>query len=183
MSYSFREASPDDFNAIRALNHRTFSEELGQHEVQPGGLLEDRFEARSRYFLAFENDSLVGMVCAMSGPPFSIESRLDDPSILDHWPEPRIEIRLLAIDPAHRNGIVMAGLLSRLTRGLRAMGARTLLISGVTTREQMYERLGFEELGPPVQSGRAAYVPMAMLLDRMTDVARRGLRRDQRVNS
>lgn len=183
MRYTFREASPDDFDAIRRLNHRTFAEELGQHAVQPDGLLEDRFESRARYFLAFQGEQLMGMICAMQDRPFSVESRLADLSVLDEWPEPRVEIRLLAIEPEHRHGLVMAGLIGRLMKDVSAAGVRTMLISGVSTRVSMYERMGFAALGPPVESGRASYVPMAARIDRLPDAARRGLDRAQRASS
>jgi predicted N-acetyltransferase YhbS len=183
VKYTFREAAPEDFDAIRRLNHRTFAEELGQHAVQPGGLLEDRFESRARYFLALLNGDVIGMICAMHDRPFSVESRLADLSVLDAWPEPRVEIRLLAIEPEHRNGLVMAGLIGRLMKDVSAAGVRTMLISGVSTRLSMYGRMGFVALGPPVESGRASYVPMAARIDRLPDAARRGLDRAQRASS
>jgi predicted N-acetyltransferase YhbS len=183
VKYTFREASEGDFEAIRRLNHRTFAEELGQHAVQPDGVLEDRFEGRARYFIALQDGQLAGMICAMQDRPFSIESRLADLSVLDEWPEPRVEIRLLAIDPGHRNGLVMAGLIGCMMKAVSATGARTMLISGVSTRTGMYKRMGFTPLGPPVESGRAAYVPMAAAIERLPESARRGLARAQRVNS
>ena len=183
MKYTFREASPDDFDAIRRLNHRTFAEELGQHATQPGRQLEDRFESRARYYLALHGEDVVGMICAMHDRPFSVESRLADLSVLDAWPEPRVEIRLLAIEPDHRNGLVMAGLIGCMMEAVSAAGVRTMLISGISTRLGMYERMGFAALGPPVVSGQASYVPMAARLDLLPENARRGLDRAQRTRS
>ena len=180
MKYSFREALPGDYEAIRRLNHRTFAEELGQHGTHPSGLLEDRFESRARYFLALEGDHVAGMICAMHDRPFSVESRLPDLSVLDAWPAPRVEIRLLALEPEHRNGLVMAGLIGCMMKAVSAAGARTMLISGISTRLAMYERMGFAALGPPVVSGQASYVPMAARVDLLPENARRGLDRAQR---
>ncbi len=183
MNYTFREAGAEDFAQIWRLNHRAFADELAQHEPTEDGLLVDRFEAKSRYFIALQGRDVVGMVCISITPPFSVESRLADTAILDTLQHPLIEIRLLAIDPGHRSKLVMAGLLARMMRDILVHPAGTLLISGVTGRVEMYERFGFRPLGPPVPSGRASFVPMALSLADLPDFVLRGLERDQRRTS
>jgi predicted N-acetyltransferase YhbS len=184
MSYEFREAtSQEEIEQVRRLNHRAFAEELGQHAVSPDGRLVDPREAASRYFVALHGESVVGMVCASTTRPFSVESRLEDTAALDTLPGPLCEVRLLAIDAAHRNTLVISGLLLCLLRAVVAMGAGALLISGVTGRVEMYARLGFRPLGPAVTQGRAAFVPMALRLDELPPLARRGVARHQRRSS
>jgi hypothetical protein len=184
LSYEFRAASSAaDYDQIRRLNHRAFSEELAQHAPTPDGRLVDARESISRFFVAVEGDRVVGMVCASTTPPFSVESRLPAGAVLDALPHPLCEVRLLAIEPSHRHTPVISGLLPCLFRGVLEEGAGTLLISGVTSRVEMYQRLGFRALGPPVPQGEASFVPMALRLDELPQLARRGIARSQRRTS
>lgn len=165
MSYSFRMAESEaDLEGVRRLNHRTFAEELGQHETNSEGTLADRFEHKSRYRIALFDGRVVGMVSMSDQPPWSIEQRLPDVAVLERLPGPLIEMRLLAIEPEHRHQMVLAGLLGGMLCHARDGGYGSILISGITTRIAMYERFGFRALGPAVPDGRAAFVPMALPL-------------------
>lgn len=157
--------SEEDFEKLRRLNHAAFAEELGQHETREDGRLQDRFEAKSLYLLALDGERLAAMVCWSAERPFSVESRLPSPDVLDELPQPLCEVRLLAVERSYRNTTVFAGLLARLLKELRAVGAATVLISGVEGRVEMYERMGFRALGPAVPHGAARFVPMALRLD------------------
>jgi predicted N-acetyltransferase YhbS len=184
VSYAFRAASSAaDYDQIRRLNHRAFSEELGQHAPTADGLLVDARESISRFYVALEGERVVGMVCAATKRPFSAESRLPDPAVLEELPQPLCEVRLLAIEPSHRNSLVISGLLLCLLRAVLEEGAGTLLISGVTSRVEMYQRLGFRALGPPVPQGEASFVPMALRLEELPELVRRGIARGQRRTS
>jgi predicted N-acetyltransferase YhbS len=184
VSYQFREAvSESEFEQIRRLNHRAFADELGQHPASPDGRLVDPRETRSRYFVALRGERVVGMVCASITPPFSVEARLPDAAALGSLPQPHCEVRLLAIESAHRNTLVISGLLLCLLRAVLELGAGTLLISGVSGRVEMYQRLGFRPLGPAVPQGQAAFVPMALRLDELPELVRRGVARGQRRTS
>lgn len=184
MSYEFREAaSESEFEQIHRLNHRAFADELGQHPASPDGRLVDARETTSRHFVALNGERVVGMVCASTARPFSVESRLQDVAVLESLPAPLCEVRLLAIEPAHRNTLVISGLLLCLLRAVVGMGAGTLLISGVTGRAEMYGRLGFRPLGPAVAQGAASFIPMALRLDELPELVRRGAARDQRRTS
>lgn len=166
MRYTFRAPESDaDWDAVRRLNHRTFAEELGQHDQAAERRLVDPMESRSRYVLAAHGDTVVGMVCAHDEPPYSVERRLQDVSILDRMPTPLVEVRLLAIDAGHRNGMVLAGLLGSLMADEVRKAKGTVVISGIAEREAMYARMGFRPLGPPVAQGSARFVPMALRLD------------------
>ena len=184
MTYSFRIAeSAEDFQQIRRLNHRIFSEELGQHAARPDGLLADPFEARSRYLLALCGGEVAGMVCVHDDPPWSVTKRLAQASVLDRLTKPLLEIRLLALAPEHRNGMVVAGLLAGVLEMALEAGFRTLLISGVTSQVRMYRRLGFAELGPAVVDGAAAFYPMALDLQALPEHTREAWQRYGRRTS
>ena len=168
MSYQFKLAeTADEFDQLRRLNHRIFAEEVGQHPADASGLLIDRFESKSEYWIAVHNGAVVGMLSVHDQPPYSVEKRLPSPEALDHWPSPKLEVRLLAIDPEHRNRLVLLGLLGNMAVQALHRGYATILASGITGRLEMYRRFGFEELGPPVEDGRAAFVPLALRLDRL----------------
>jgi predicted N-acetyltransferase YhbS len=163
VSYQFKFADSDEeYASIRRLNHEVFAAELGQHETQADGLLADRFEEKSRYIVAIHEERVVGMVAIHDQAPYSIEKRLGSPAVLDALPGPLLEVRLLAIEPAHRRGMVIAGLMGRVILHALEAGYPTLLISGISERIEMYRRMGFQALGPAVPDGKAAFVPMAL---------------------
>ncbi len=179
IKYEFRLASTaEEREGVWRLNHETFSRELGQHELAPDGLLVDRYAATTRYLCAFAAGRVVGMIAVNAEPPFSIEKRLPlGVASLADWPARRLEVRLLAIEPAHRNSMVLAGLLGSMIELAAAEGFEAILISGVVNRLAMYRRLGFRELGPPVPDGAAAFVPMAMRIGELPEHVRTGIRR------
>lgn len=165
MGYVFQVATtPEEFRQIRRLNHRVFAEEVRQHPCTADGLLIDPREAVSRFFVALCEGRVVGMVCTSAQRPFAVERRLADAGLLDTLPGPLLEARLLAIEPAYRRRMVFLGLLELMVSTAMAEGYATLLISGITTREGMYRRMGFRALGPPVASGAAEFTPMALAL-------------------
>lgn len=178
MSYFFHWATtPAEFDGIRRLNHRTFAEELGQHDPQPAGVLIDPFEARSRYLVALFHGEVAGMVAVHDQPPWSAAKRLPDPAVLATLDGRILEVRLLAIDPPHRTTMLLAGLLGTLVEVALAEQYDFLLISGVVERLPFYLKLGFTPLGPAVPDGRAAFVPMLLRLAELprrilTDIAR-----------
>lgn len=160
----FRPAqSSADLEQIHALNHRVFAEEIAQHERQPSRLLVDRFHEHNRYFVAVRDDVVIGMISAHAGPEFSVKRRLPDAALLEGLPRP-IEVRLLAIEPTERNRTVLAGLLWQAYDHAVSGGYSHLLISAISTREAMYQKLGFHPLGPAVRDGEASFVPMLMTL-------------------
>lgn len=168
MSYQFKFADSDsEYESIRRLNHAVFAAEVGQHETQPGGSLVDCFESKSRYIIAIHEEHIVGMIALHDQPPYSIEKRLPNAAVLDELAGPLLEVRLLAIEPAHRRGMVIAGLLGRVILHALEAGYPTLLISGISERVELYRKLGFRALGPAVSDGKAAFVPMAL---RVTDL-------------
>lgn len=170
MRYTFRLAESEaDYVSLRRLNHLIFSEELGQHSRHDDGLLIDRMESHSRFWIALAGDAVVGMVSVHADLPYSVEQRLSDSSVLDRLPGRKLEVRLLAVHPEHRRRLVVAGLLGPMIAWALTEGYELLLISGVVERAPMYRRLGFRDLGPAVSDGSAAFIPMVLALAELPD--------------
>ena len=176
--YRFKRAeTEDEFDQLFRLNHATFASELEQYPTLASGRLVDRFHDKNRYLIALAGPEVIGMISMHDQPPFSVAGRLADPTVLDSYGR-LVEIRLLAVEPAHRNGIVMAGLI--LTGYEHAHSYDALVISAHAEKLRLYHGLGFTDLGPAVQSGQAMYVPMVV---RMTDFAARMARWKRRISA
>jgi predicted N-acetyltransferase YhbS len=153
--------SADEIEQVHRLNYRTFVREIPQHADRGDGRLVDKFHDRNVYFIAIRGGRVVGMVSAHGGPKFSITEKLPEPSALAALGEKLLEVRLLAVEPEERSSMVFAGLGWCLHRYARRSGCSHLVISGISDRRRLYERLGFEAIGPAVQSGAAWFIPMA----------------------
>ena len=171
---AFRVAStPEEFAQIYRLNHQTFAEEIPQHAPSEDGLLRDRFDAENTYVVAVRGDRVVGMIAVRGRRPFSLDAKLPD---LDaHLPPAQAvcEVRLLAVERAHRTGIVFRGLVAQLADVCLERGYDLVLISGTTRQLRLYRHLGFVPFGPLVGSPEAQYQPMYLTLD--------GFRRHERT--
>jgi aspartate aminotransferase-like enzyme len=168
-----------EFDQIHRLNYRTFAEELGQYIPDGSGVLIDRFHDRNVYFIAIRDSQVIGMIAAQDRPPFSVESRLRDPHVLDSLGGPLLEVRLMAITPDSRHRLILPGLLLALYQYACECRYSNLIISGITNKIKMYQRIGFRALGPPVESGAASFVPMVLSLEQPLPraaplIARRG---------
>jgi aspartate aminotransferase-like enzyme len=153
-------ATSHDLDAIRRINHRTFAEEIPQHDARPDGLLVDRFERDSLFIVARSNNEIVGMLALKHARPFSLDTKLAD---LDGYLPPGrrpCEVRLLSVDPMHRRGLVLRGLLARLVRECDARGLDLAVLSATTRQLKLYEHLGCVPFGERVGTEAAAYQPM-----------------------
>ena len=176
LRYRFKKAeTPEEFEQIFRLNYAVFAGELEQHPAQPGERLVDKFHDRNRYVIALAGDEVIGMIAVHNQPPFSVAAKLADPRVLDGYGR-LLEVRLLAVDPVHRNGVVMAGLMLGVYEHARDFDA--MVISGHVEKAGIYHELGFRDLGPPVASGQALFVPMAI---RVADLAERQARWQRRL--
>jgi len=163
-----------EFDQIHRLNYRTFAEEVQQYVPDGTGVLVDRFHDKNVYYIAVENGRVLGMVAANDQPPFSVEKRLPDYASLDALGGPLLEIRLLAVEPDSRHSMILGCLLWELYRYASNRGYSHAVISGITSNLEMYQRIGFQPLGPAVGSGDASFVPMALSLQNPPeDLARR----------
>jgi aspartate aminotransferase-like enzyme len=156
----FELATPRDFDAIRRLNHRTFAEEIPQHPVHDDRRLVDRFERDSVFIVARAGTGLVGMLSVRPERPFSLEAKL--PEFERFLPPGRriCEVRLLSVEPSHRQGIVLRGLLVRLVRECDARGLDLAVISATTRQLRLYRHLGCVPFGHLVGSPGAQFQPM-----------------------
>ena len=174
--YRFKPAeTPDEYEQLFRLNHAVFAGELEQHPTHADRRLVDKFHTKSAYVIALADDRIVGMISVHDQAPLSVAGKLADPSVLDDFGR-LLEVRLLAVEPAHRNGMVMAGLMLGVYE--HARGYDALVISGHVEKADLYRELGFIDLGPPVASGQAMYVPMVV---RMSDLAERQARWQRRI--
>jgi aspartate aminotransferase-like enzyme/predicted N-acetyltransferase YhbS len=168
--YLFKRAETDqEFDQIHRLNFRTFVDEIPQHQDTGNGRLVDKFHDKSVYFIVVRDGRVMGMVSSHDQPPFSVAERLTDPGILQRPGIRPMEVRLLAIEPDIRNSTVFFGLLWSLYENARANGYTHVYISGLKERVPLYQRLGFQPLGPAVASGQALFVPMVLTMGQLPD--------------
>ena len=164
--YTFRVATdPDDFEQIYRLNHRTFAEEIPQHEPSPDGRLVDRFHDENTYVVcSVPGGRIIGMVSVRDRRPFSVDQKIG--AFEDHLPPEVVrptrpcEIRLLAVEPEHRRGRVILGLLQALLRIALERGYDFALMSGRPANMRLYRALGFRPFGPMTGSVQAPFQPM-----------------------
>jgi aspartate aminotransferase-like enzyme/N-acyl-L-homoserine lactone synthetase len=159
--YVFKRAqSSDEIEQVHRLNYRIFVGELRQYTDTGAGRLVDKFHDKNTYFIALRDDRVIGMISVHGQPPYSVASRLPDPSILQRPGIRPIEVRLLAVEPEERNSSVAYGLMAVFYEFAHDNGYTDVFISGVQDRASLYEGIGFKVIGPAVPSGDALFVPM-----------------------
>ena len=180
-TYTFRITdNAADRDQIEDLNYRTFVREIRQYADNGSGRLKDKFDDKNTYFVAQHDNRVVGMVAVHDRPPFSVEKRLPTHIRLQELGSHLMEVRMLAIEPEHRNSMVFAGLLERMLRHAMTCGCSHLLISGVRDQVDLYKRVGFVELGPAVPEGATSFTPMIMAIEGLSEAATGTLRRLRR---
>lgn len=165
--FRFKIASePDELRQIRALNYRTFVEEIPQHSPNQEHSLADRFDGENTYFVCLHGDEVVGMIAVRCNRPFSLDGKL--PDLAAYLPPHRspCEIRLLAVEPKYRQGRILTGLISMIYQFFSARGHDLVLISGTTRQIKLYEHMGFVAFGPLVGTPGALYQPMYQFVER-----------------
>ena len=156
---------PDEFRQIRALNYRTFVEEIPQHGPNPDRSLADRFEQESTFCICLCGDEVIAMMAIRSNRPFSLDAKL--PHLDSHLPPHKsaCEIRLLAIEPKHRKGRILTGLSGVVFELFEIRAHDLALISGTLRQARLYKHMGFQAFGPVVGSPDAPYQPMYQFVD------------------
>jgi GNAT superfamily N-acetyltransferase len=165
-SWRFKLADcEEEFEAIHRLNHRTFAEEIPQHDPNPERRLVDRFHNGNHYVIALSGRALAGMVCLRLDRPFSLDQKI--PEAMAALPPGRCwgEIRLLALESRHRGTALLAGLLRALIDEASERGCDAAVISATTRQLKLYRHLGFTQFGPLVGREGAWYQPMWVLLE------------------
>ncbi len=152
---------------IHRLNYRTFVDEIPQHARNAQGILIDKFDHENTYFICLEGRRLLGMVALRDVRPFSLDAKLENLDV--HLPESRspCEIRLLAVTPGARQGVVLFGILERLVRRCVDAGYDIALISATVRQLTLYRRLGFEPFGTLVGTAEAPFQPMCLTRERL----------------
>jgi aspartate aminotransferase-like enzyme/GNAT superfamily N-acetyltransferase len=159
--YQFKFACEDvEFEQIHRLNYAAFVEEIPQHAPNPEQRLVDQFHAENTYAIALEGQQVVAMLALRSNRPFSLDRKLA--SLASYLPPHRslCEIRLLYVQPAHRNGKIMRGLMEMVAEYAMTHRHDLALISGTTRQQRLYRHLGFVPFGPLVGTGDAIFQPM-----------------------
>lgn len=167
----------DEFEQVHRLNYRTFVEEIPQHAPNPDGRHVDKFHAENTYIIGVREERVIAQIAIRRRRPFSLDTKLPH---LDQWLPPGrkiVELRLLAVDPAHRNGPVPVQLLQFAAQHCLDRGDDTAIISGAVRRLRLYRALGFEAFGPIVGTPEAPYQPMLLTLEKFMAAtrSRRGL--------
>ncbi len=164
--YIFKRASTaEEKQAVYRLNYRTFVEEIPQHTPNPGQVLVDQFDQENTYMIALQEENLIGMVAVRSNRPFSLDRKLDN---LDSYLPPHrnlCELRLLSVEPSHRNGAVFKGLMYEVLKYADEQAYDLAIISGTVRQLKLYRNLGFEPFGPLVGQGEAIFQPMYLTRD------------------
>src|SRR6266496_1288119 len=169
----FKIASEEsEFEQVFRLNYKTFVEEIPQHPPNPEKRLVDRFHHENAYLIALDAGELIGMMAVRDKRPFSLDEKLGN---IDRYLPPgrRIcEVRLLAVLPSHRNGMVFQGLLKLLLDHGLNQHYNLAVISGTVRRQKLYKHLGFVPFGPMVGSKEAQFQPMYLTLEEFQENAR-----------
>lgn len=170
-----------ELEQVHRLNYRTFVEEIPQHGRNSARCLVDRFHDDNTYFICKRRTHVVGMIAVRSPRPFSLDDKLSD---LDTYLPPGwtfCEIRLLAVEPSFRNGVVFRGLIREVSRYCLGLGIDACVISGTVTQLPLYQHMGFVPFGPRIGSADASYQPMYITLESFNANAERTMARHAAV--
>lgn len=162
---------PAEFEQVFELAYDTFVEEIPQHQPNATRRHVDRFHAQNLYIIALSGSDVVGMITMRGDRPFSLDEKLGG---VDRFlPEGHriCELRLLAVRPAHRRGMVFRGLVERVVREGHARGYDLAIISGTVRQAKLYQHLGFTPFGPVVGSADAPFQPMYLTLEKFLETA------------
>ncbi len=165
-----------EFDAIHALNYRTFVEEIPQHPENVARRQVDRFHDDNVYCIGVREGTLLGMVSLRTKRPFSLDQKLTN--IEQYLPAGKniCEIRLLAVEPHMRQSRFTLSLFQFLARYALDAGFDLGIMSGTTRQLKLYHRIGFMPFGPLVGKGDALFQPMALSLDSFVDVTLKRLK-------
>ena len=150
-----------EFEQIHELNYRTFAEEIPQHERNEAHKLIDKFHDENTYIIGVKDGRVIGMIAIRSERPFSLDGKIGPvEQQLPFQAENLVEIRLLAIEQAYRNGRAFLGLAQALVRYCLKAGYDAALISGTVREQKLYGQLGFMPFAQLTGTKDAAFQPM-----------------------
>jgi len=166
---------PWEFDAVHALNYKTFVEEIPQHEANPEKKLADKFHGENTYIICVHQEQkiLAGMIAFRDKRPFSLDKKLEN---LDSYLPPDrslCEIRLLAVEEEYRYTRISQGLIAQLVQHAIDCGHDLAVISGTVRQIKLYTFLGFIPFGPLVGTEEAQYQPMYLTLEAYAELKTR----------
>jgi GNAT superfamily N-acetyltransferase len=168
-------SEPWELEQVYGLNYRIFVEEIPQHSPNAERRLVDRLLDKSTLYVCLDGERLRGMVAVCGERPFSLDAKLPD---LDAYlpPHRRIcEVRLLAVEPDDRGGLVFTALMRAVLRHSRQHGFDLGVLSGAERQLPLYRHLGCVPIGPPLGTERARYQGMYLTWERVSPtVLKRG---------
>jgi predicted N-acetyltransferase YhbS len=157
--------APAEFEQIFRLGYETFVEEIPQHAPNAERRHVDRFHDENAYLVAVDEADIVGMMVVRGQRPFSLDQKLGN---VDRYLPPGrnvCELRLLAVRPSRRHGVVFRGLVDLLLAHARVRGYDLAIMSGTLRQTKLYRHLGFSPFGPPVGTPAAPFQPMSITLE------------------
>jgi hypothetical protein len=168
-------AEERDRPAIYRLRHTIYAGELRQYPENSLGQLSDALDAYNSYIAAFESDGrLIGFISITPpGHSYSVEKYMDRADLPFPVDEMLYEVRLLAVEKAHRAGLVPPLLLYASLRWIEIQGGRRMMALGRSELIPMYRKLGFELAGRQVFSGAITLELMSLSLDRTSGALQR----------
>jgi aspartate aminotransferase-like enzyme len=154
-----------EIEQIFRLGYETFVEEIPQHAPNANRRHVDRFHDQNTYLIAVDDTAVVGMLAVRAERPFSLDQKLG--GVDAYLPPGRrvCELRLLAVRPSHRRGVVFRGLIDLLLSYGRGQGYDLAIISGTLRQAKLYRHLGFSEFGPLVGTAEAPFQPMYITIE------------------
>ena len=151
----------EEFEEIFKLNHATYAVELGQESCTSDQRLLDKHQDKCVYIVAKKNQELVGMAAiTRPGNTFSLESSVEDPSIMALIRNEACEFRRVAVVPRYRNGGVYILLVEALAQYCIEGNIPYVFTSAVVDNVKLYEKAGFFIFDRPFTKGRTTYQPM-----------------------
>lgn len=162
---------PAEFEQVSRLLYQTFVEEIPQHPTNADGRHVDRFHDDNRYIVAVDDGEVVGVIAIRGNRPFSLDQKLGPVDAMLPPGRRVCELRLLAVKPAFRTGVVFRGLVDTVVREGRAAGYDLAIISGTLRQTKLYRHLGFQPFGPQVGTEEAPFQPMYITFEDFLAVA------------
>ena len=179
--YWFKLArTPQEHEQIDRLLYETFVREVPRYEDPGGDRLVDKFHDKNHYIVAIRDTRVCGVIAVHDRPPFSVADALDGSVVLAKLQPRLLEARVLAVERRERFGRVFAGLGWSICEYARRGAYRYIAITGLAARRRMYQRIGFQPLGPALRRGKEYFVPMLLDLSNLPEEVRRTLDRVRR---
>ncbi len=160
-------ATAEDMDAIFRMRHRVYASELGQHEENAEGRLQDSLDAFNAYVVAKIDGGLAGFISIT--PPGGASYSVDKYFSRDEAPVPfddgLYEFRILTVGEAHRGGPVAPALMYAALRWIEERGGRNIIAVGRADLLDLYAKAGMRSTGKRAQSGALVFELLSCTVD------------------